>query len=195
MTPKDFVFETILDNEALLAIDLRLPAGVTGPIKRPIRNALLIGIEDGTGVVMVEGDGAPRFAPIARGRVDWLGAGKLEVRQGHGFFGRALLVEARALPYPGGIARTFGDRVLFARDEICVYEEVIGPSQARLMHNHGPRLVVCLTSLNTRNTLPDGEKFEVHREEGSVTWIARVVTHEVMNIGAEPFWCVVVEHP
>jgi oxalate decarboxylase/phosphoglucose isomerase-like protein (cupin superfamily) len=35
----------------------------------------------------------------------------------------------------------------------------------------------------------------VKREAGAVTWIAKVVTHEVLNIGAEPFWCVVVEHP
>ena len=195
MTPMDFVFETVLDNEALLALDIRLPAGVPGPIKRSLGNALLVGIEDGTGVVMVEGDGTPRFIPIARGRVDWLGGGRLEVRQGHGFFGRALLVEVRALPPAEGIARTFGDRVLLARDGICVYEEVIGPSQSRLMHNHGPRLVICLSSLKTRNTLPGGEKFEVKREAGSITWIAKVVTHEVLNIGAEPFWCVVVEHP
>jgi hypothetical protein len=195
MTPKDFVFETILNNEALLALDLRMPVGVPGPIKHPFSNALVVGIEDGTGVVMVEDGGAPRFVPIARGRVDWLGNGRIEVRQGHGFFGRALLVEVRALPHPEGIARTFGDQVLLARDGICVYEEVIGPSQARVMHNHGPRLVICLSSLNTRNTLPSGEKFEVKREAGSVTWIAKVVTHEVLNIGAEPFWCVVVEHP
>jgi hypothetical protein len=195
MTPKDFVFETILDNEAVIALDLRLPAGVPGPIGRPLSNALIVGIEDGTGVLMVEDDGRPRFVPIARGRVEWLGGGRLEVRQGHGFFGRALLVEVRALPQPEGIARTFGDRVLLSRDGICVYEEVIGPGQARLMHNHGPRLVICLTSLHTRNTLPGGEKPEVQREAGTVTWIAKVVTHEVVNAGTEPFWCVVVEHP
>ena len=195
MTPKDSVFETLVDNEALLVLDIRLAAGVPGPIKRSLGNALLVGIEDGTGVVTAEGDGAPRFIPIARGRADWLGDGRLEVRQGHGFFGRALLVEVRALPSAEGIARAFGDRVLLARDNVCVYEEIIGPSQIRLMHNHGPRLVICLSPLNTRNTLPGGEKVEVKREAGSVTWIAKVVTHEVLNIGAEPFWCVVVEHP
>jgi hypothetical protein len=195
MTPKDSAFETLVDNEALLALDIRLAAGVPGPIKRSLGNALFVGIEDGTGIVMVEGDATPRFIPIARGRVEWLGDGRLEVRQGHGFFGRALLVEVRALPPAEGIARTFGDRVLVARDGICVYEEIIGPSQARSMHNHGPRLVICLSSLHTRNTLPGGEKVEVKREAGSVIWNAKVVTHEVLNIGAEPFWCVVVEHP
>jgi hypothetical protein len=54
------------------------------------------------------------------------------------------------------------------------------------------RLVLCLSSLNT---LPGGEKVEVKREAGSVTWLAKVVTHEVLNVGAKPFWGVVVEHP
>jgi hypothetical protein len=195
MTPKDFIFETVLDNEAVLALDIKLPAGVPGPIKRSLENALLVGIEDGTGVVMVEGDDKPRFIPIARGRVEWLGRGQIEVRQGPGFFGRALLVEVRALPQPEGIARTFGDRVLLTRNNICVYEEVIGPSQIRTMHNHGPRLVIGLTPLHTRNTLPGGGKVEVNREAGHVVWNAKVMTHEVSNAGAEPFWCVVVEHP
>jgi hypothetical protein len=35
----------------------------------------------------------------------------------------------------------------------------------------------------------------VQREAGTVIWNAKVVTHEVMTGGAEPFWCVVVEHP
>jgi hypothetical protein len=195
MPLKESGFETLVDNDAVFALDIRLAAGLPGPVTRSFRNALFVGMEDGTGLVMVEGGASPRYVPIARGRVDWLGDGCLEVRAGNGFFGRALLAEVRALPPAEGIARTFGDRVLLARDGICVYEEVIGPSQDRLMHNHGPRLVICLSSLNTRNTLPGGEKVEVKREAGSVTWIAKVVTHEVLNIGAEPFWCVVVEHP
>jgi len=100
-----------------------------------------------------------------------------------------------ALPPAEGIARTFGDRVLLAREGICVYEEVIGPSQARLMHNHGPRLVICLSSLNRAQHAAGrresgGEAGSRHR-----AWIAKVVTHEVVNAGPEPFWGVVVEHP
>jgi hypothetical protein len=106
-----------------------------------------------------------------------------------------VLVEVRALPAAEGIARTFGDRVLLTRNDICVYEEVIGPSQVRTMHNHGPRFVICLSPLHTRNTLPGGEKVEVNREAGHVVWNAKVMTHEVSNAGTEPFWCVVVEHP
>ena len=188
-------FETLVDNEAVRVLDVRLAPGAQGPVARSFRNALFVGMEDGTGLVKVDGGAAPRFVPIARGRVDWLGDGRLEVRAGNGFFGRGLLVEVRTLPAAGGIARTLGDRVLLSRDDLCVYEEIIGPSQVRVMHNHGPRLVICLSTLHTRNTLPGNEKLEVKREKGTVVWNAKVVTHEVMNAAAEPFWCVVVEHP
>jgi hypothetical protein len=195
MPPKESGFETLVDNDAVLALDIRLAAGLPGPVTRSFRNALFVGMEDGTGLVMVEGGASPRYVPIARGRVDWLGDGCLEVRAGNGFFGRGLLVEIRTLPTAEGIARTFGDRVLLSRGDFCVYEEIIGPAQVRVMHNHGPRLVICLSTLHTRNTLPGNEKMEVKRDKGTVVWNAKAVTHEVMNAAAEPFWCMVVEHP
>ena len=123
MTSQSFAFETILDNEAVLALDLRLSAGVSGPVNIPIRNALLVGIEDGAGVVRVDGAGGPRFVPIARGRVDWLGAGRLEVRQGNGGFGRALLVEVRALPHPE-------DESLFASGRFVEAEQALREARA-----------------------------------------------------------------
>ncbi len=195
MSPKESGLEILVDNEAVLVRDVRLAAGVPGPVRLSFRHALFVGMEDGTGLVMVEGGAAPRFVPIARGRVDWLGDGSLEVRAGNGLFGRGLLVEVRELPTAEGIARTLGDRVLLSREDVCVYEEIIGPAQVRVMHNHGPRLVICLSTLHTKNTLPGNEKMEVKREKGTVVWNAKVVTHEVMNAAAEPFWCVVVEHP
>ena len=63
MTSQSFAFETILDNEAVLALDLRLSAGVSGPVNLPIRNALLVGIEDGAGVVRVDGAGRAPLRP------------------------------------------------------------------------------------------------------------------------------------
>jgi hypothetical protein len=78
---------------------------------------------------------------------------------------------------------------------VCVYEEIIGPAQTRRMHNHGPRLVTCLTDLHTRNSQPGNEKVEVRRPSGTVVWNPKPVTHEVTNAGEGPFWCVLVEHP
>jgi hypothetical protein len=187
-------FETLIDNSALRVLDIRLPAGTAGPVKLSHEQAALIGMDDGTGYVVAENGGASRYMPIARGRVDWLGRGQLEIHPGGGSFGRAILVDVRALPAPG-VARTFGDRVLWKTDAACIYEELIGPSQVRKMHNHGPRLVLCLSDIDLRNTLPSGEKVEVKRQAGAVTWNGAVVTHEVLNVGPGPFWCVCVEHP
>ena len=188
-------FETLIDNGALRVIDVRLPDASTDPIEIEHTNALLVGMDDGTGYAVAVNGGTPRYLPIARGRVDWLGRGQLEAHGGHAAFGRAVLVEVRALPEAQGVARTFGDRVLHQADGLCVYEEVIGPANVRRMHNHGPRLVLCLSDIDLRNTLPGGEKLEVKRKAGAVTWNAAVVTHEVLNVGPEPFWCVCFEHP
>jgi len=195
MVEEKTAFQAIVDNEAVMALDVRMPPEATEPIEREFVNALLIGIEDGAGVVKVETEGGARFVPVARGRVEWLGDGRLTAVQGHGAFGRALLVEVRTLPVPEGVARTFGDRTLLSRDDVCVYEEIIGPAQTRRMHNHGPRLVTCLTELHTRNSQPGNEKVEVKRPRGTVVWNPKPVTHEVTNAGDGPFWCVLVEHP
>jgi hypothetical protein len=195
MTMKNSVFETVVDNEALFVLDIRLPEGVTGPVKVAHDNSLLVGVEDGSGALVQEDGTRPRFLPIARGRVDWLGRGQLDVKQGRGAFGRALLVEVRKLPRAEDLPRIFGDRVLDERDGVCVYEEIIGPSQVRAMHHHGPRLVICLSDIDLRNTLPGGETLEVKRKAGAVTWNAAVVTHEVLNVAPEPFWCICIEHP
>ena len=184
---------SLFDNDALRVLDIRLGAGAWGPVKVTHDNGILIGMDDGTGYAVAVGQGAPRFLPIARGRVDALGGGQLEVHAGPGPFGRAILVDVKRLPEPG-VSRTFGDRVLYKDGHTCVYEELIGPSQVRRMHNHGPRLVLCLSDLDLRNTLPDGGKLEVKRKAGVVTWNAAVVTHEVFNVAAAPFWCICVEH-
>jgi len=187
--------ETLIDNDALRVFNIQLPDGTSGSVKVEHRNAALIGMEDGTGFAVSANGGTPRFLPMARGRVDWLGDGQLEVHAGHAGFGRAILVEVRTLPDPKGVARTYGDRVLHRGDGVSIYEELIGPSSVRRMHNHGPRLVLCLSDIDLRNTLPGGDKIEVKRAAGAVTWNAAVVTHEVLNVGPEPFWCVCVEHP
>jgi len=93
----------------------------------PIRNALLVGIEDGAECQM-DGAGGPRFVPIARaGWTGWAPAGSRFGKEWG--FGRALLVEVRALPHPEGVTR-FSAPGAAEADGICVYEEVIGPGQA-----------------------------------------------------------------
>jgi hypothetical protein len=186
----------VIDNESVRVLDIRLGEDARGPLEVPHDQALLVGMDDGGGYALADGGGGtPRYIPVARGRVDWLGRGQLEVHAGRGAFGRLVLIEVKRLPDPGAVPRTFGDRVLHQAGGLCVYEEIIGPAQVRRMHNHGPRLVLCLSDIDLRNTLPGGEKIEVKRPAGAVTWNGAVVTHEVLNAGAEPFWCICVEHP
>lgn len=184
----------LVDNDALLAVDLRLSPAAGEGLKIPHQNAVLIGVEDGGGFAIAGQDGRARYLPVARGRVDWLGRGELEMRHGRGAFGRAVLVDIRDLPKVGRLERTFGDRVIWQDGQVCIYEEIIGPLQVRPMHNHGPRLVVCLSDIDLRNTLPGDKKVEVRRQAGAVTWNGAVITHEVFNVASEPFWCICIEH-
>src|SRR5688500_7183986 len=108
-------FQTLIDNEARRVIDVRLPEPSAGPCNSEHTTAHHIGMDDGTGYAVAVNGGVPRYLPIARGRVDWLGGGQLEVHAGRGAFGRAVLVEVRALP-SASVARTFGDRVLHRTD-------------------------------------------------------------------------------
>jgi hypothetical protein len=153
----------------------------------------LIGAQDGAGSIVADDGKRPRPIPIARGRVDWLGDGTLHVAAGPGAFGRALLVEVRNLVKPAGLGRTLGDRVLLQNELVAVYEEILAPSELRPMHHHGPRFVLSVTDIDLMTTLPSGEKRPAKRDAGYVSWTPAVVTHDVLNIAKQPFWCVCVE--
>jgi hypothetical protein len=103
-------------------------------------------------------------------------------------------VEVRSLPDAPGVGRTFGDRILFRDGTVCVYEEILGPSQVRPMHSHAPRLIVAVVDAEVRQRFSAGEVREERVPAGTVHWAAQVVTHEIGNTGATPFWALVVEH-
>lgn len=186
---------TVLDNDAVLVTRID-GASVAAEGDRPIthRNALLIGLTDRGGSLLHRQSGEHRYLPVARGRVDWLGAGELLARAGSEPFGEALLVDVRALPDAPGMSRTFGDKILFRNEAVCVYEEILGPAQVRPMHSHAPRLIVPLTGAHAAQRFPSGEAREDRFPAGGAHWAPHVMTHEIRNIGAAPFWAVVVEH-
>jgi hypothetical protein len=188
-------FPTVLDNDAVLVARID-DASVAANGDRPIRhaNALLIGVRDGGGSLRHRRSDEDRYFPVARGRVDWLGAGELLAWAGSEPFGEALLVEVRALPDAPGVPRTFGDKVLFRNETVCVYEEILGPAQARPMHSHAPRLIVPLTGAHAAQRFPSGEAREDRFPAGGAHWAPQVMVHEIRNIGAAPFWAIVVEH-
>ena len=185
----------VLDNHAVLVSRLD-DASVTANADRPIKhaNALLIGVRDGGGSLLHQGSGEDRYFPVARGRVDWLGVGELRALAGSHSFGEALLVDVRSLPEAPGVARTFGDKILFQNETVCVYEEILGPTQVRPMHSHAPRLIVPLTGAHAGQRFPSGESREDRFPAGGAHWAPHVMTHEIRNIGDAPFWAIVVEH-
>src|SRR5262245_47270288 len=103
MPTKDQVFDTIVDNEARCVLDIRLPEREAGSVKGAHNHALLVGMDDGGGALVADDGARRRYLPVARGRVDWLGSGQLEVKHGRGIFGRALLIELRQLPRVEGL--------------------------------------------------------------------------------------------
>lgn len=186
--------QTVLDNDAVLVSRLD-DAAVTASADRPITpaNALLIGVRDGGGALLHREGSESRYFPVARGRVDWLGAGELRALAGGHPFGEALLVDVRSLPDAPGVSRTFGDRILFRNETVCVYEEILGPAQVRPMHSHAPRLIVPLTGAHAAQRFPSGEAREDRFPAGGAHWAPQVMVHEIRNIGAAPFWAICVE--
>jgi hypothetical protein len=185
---------TVLDNDAVLVSRLD-GAATTASADRPITraNTLLIGVRDGGGALLHRQGGESRYFPVARGRVDWLGAGELRALAGDQPFGEALIVDIRSLPDAPGVSRTFGDRILFRNETVCVYEEILGPAQVRPMHSHAPRLIVPLTGAHAAQRFPSGEAREDRFPAGGAHWAPQVMVHEIRNIGAAPFWAICVE--
>jgi hypothetical protein len=186
----------VLDNDAVFVTRID-DASVTASGGRSIRHraAVLVGVRDGGGSVGHRDGGEERYFPVARGRVDWLPTGELHAWPAAPPFGEVMLVELRSLPNAPGVSRTFGDKMLFQSDAVCVYEEVLGPGQVRPMHSHAPRLIIPLTGAHARQRFPSGEAREDRFPAGGAHWAPQVMVHEIRNIGDAPFWAICVEHP
>jgi hypothetical protein len=186
---------TVLDNDAVLVT--RIDGGAlaaTGNQLISHGSALLIGVRDGEGSLRYRRGSEHCYFPVARGRVDWLEPGEVVALAGTEPFGEALLVDVRVLPDAPGLSRTFGDKILFRNETVCVYEEILGPAQARPMHSHAPRLIIPLTGAHAAQRFPGGDAREDRFPAGGAHWAPHVMTHEIRNIGSAPFWAIVVEH-
>jgi hypothetical protein len=186
----------LLDNPAVHVTRID-DASILAQAGHSIRHAraILIGVRDGEGWLRHRGGDEDRDLPVARGRVDWLGGGEIVAPAAPPRpFGEALLVDVRALPDAPDVTRTFGDRMLFENATVRVYEEILGPGQVRRMHSHAPRLIIPLTGAHAAQRFPSGEAREDRFPAGGAHWMAQVVTHEIRNLGAEPFWAICVEH-
>ena len=83
-------------------------------------------------------------------------------------------MEVRSLPDAPGVSRTFGDKILFRSETVCVYEEILGPAQVRPMHSHAPRLIVPLTGAHAAQRFPSGEAREDRFPAGGAHWAPQV---------------------
>jgi hypothetical protein len=186
----------VLENDAVHVTRIdgaSVAAGNGQPI--PHRAAVLVGVQDGGGALRHREGSVDRYFPVARGRVDWLPAGELSALPASPRFGEVMLVELRSLPNAPGVSRTFGDKMLFLGDAVCVYEEVLGPGQVRPMHSHAPRLIIPLSGAHARQRFPSGESREDRFPAGGAHWAPQVMVHEISNIGDAPFWAICLEHP
>jgi len=185
----------VLDNDAVLVTRID-DASVTAHADQPIRhgNALLIGVRDGGGALLHRSNDETRYFPVARGRADWLGAGELLALAGGGRSARPCSWTCGRCRTRPGCRGPLGDKLLFENETVCVYEEILGPSQVRPMHSHAPRLIVPLTGAHVAQRFPSGEAREDRFPAGGAHWAPNVMVHEIRNIGAAPFWAIVVEH-
>ena len=183
----------VLDNDAVLVTRIDDASGAAGGSPIRYSNAVLVGVRDGAGTLLNRAGGEDRYFPVARGRVDWLGTGELRALAGSPF-GEALVVELRSLPGAPGVTRTFGDKMLFRNERVCVYEEILGPGNARPMHSHAPRLIIPLTGAHAAQRFPNGDSREDRFPAGGAHWAPQIMVHEIRNIGDAPFWAICVEH-
>jgi hypothetical protein len=187
--------QIVLENEAVIVtrIDDASIGGGSSPIGHS--HGLLVGVRDGSGWLLAQSDGEARYLPLARGRVDWLGTGELRALAASPPFGEAFLVELRSLPDAPGVERTFGDKLLVRNELVCVYEEIVGPTQERPMHSHAPRLILLLTDAHVQQWFPSGETREDRIPAGRVLWAPGIVVHVIRNVGDSPYWTICLEHP
>jgi hypothetical protein len=79
-----------------------------------------------------------------------------------------------------------GGRIVFENDKLRVIEHLSRPRLGVCgtgMHTHPPHLVICLTDVKAKVTLPGKEPFIAENKEGDVFWDPGG-PHVVENVGA-----------
>jgi len=76
-------------------------------------------------------------------------------------------------------------KVEFENAQVRVLRFTYGPHEKSPMHEHPANIVVYLTDVHTKFTLPDGKTEERHAKAGQVFWRAPW-KHEVEQLGDKP---------
>lgn len=83
-------------------------------------------------------------------------------------------------------------KVDFENEQIRVLHLRYAPHEKLPMHSHPGRVVVLLTELHIRSTLPDGTSREARRPAGDIFWADRV-THDTENLSDAPIESIEIE--
>jgi uncharacterized protein (TIGR02246 family) len=83
-------------------------------------------------------------------------------------------------------------KVEFENDKVRILRISYGPKEKSVMHSHPAGVVVFLSDLNGRFTMPDGSTQDMQVKAGTAGW-TDPQTHEPENLGDEPFQLIQVE--
>ncbi len=85
-------------------------------------------------------------------------------------------------------------KVELENDQVRVLRLKVGPHEKLPMHEHElPAVVVFLTDMHARTTLPDGNTRETQRRAGDVVWSRGGMWHGAENLGDAPYEAVEIE--
>ena len=83
-------------------------------------------------------------------------------------------------------------KIELENDQVRVLRITYGPHEKSVMHNHPAAVVVYVTDINVKFTLPGGKTEEVHGKAGETSWTA-AGKHLPENLSDKPFEGILVE--
>ena len=191
----------VLENELVRVLKVSNTPGQKSRLHRHTVNRVMLHLDAGH-MRLTSDTGQVRDIRFRAGEVRWDPAGGLHTSENMGP-GSYRIVEVE-LKKPVGAKPEWPAldpvrvapkhyQVEFENEQVRVSRARFGPREGVPMHEHLlPRVVVHLTPMNMRQTLPDGSTREARAEAGGVTW-GTAAKHSEENLNSEVFEVVVVE--
>lgn len=191
----------VLDNELVRVLKVSNTLGQKSRLHRHAVNRVMVHLDAGH-MRLTSDNGEARDIRFRGGEARWDPAGGLHTSENMGP-GSYRIVEIE-LKKPGGskVAWPTLDplrvdpkhySVEFENEQVRVTRARFGPGEGAPMHEHTlPRVIVHLTPMNLRQTLPDGSTREAQAAAGDVTW-GVAAKHSEVSLNREVFEVVVVE--
>ena len=118
---------------------------------------------------------------------------KLGLISGVGGLGLALVLLG-SIAFGENAVTAFPDnyKVEFENDRVRIIRINYGPGQRTGMHDHGPGVVVNLSDMGVRFTLPDGTTQQDNSATGTASW-ADAGTHAAENVSGRAIQALYIE--